>query len=41
MTIFLTADIHCGHANVIQYSGRPFADVEAMDMALIANWGML
>src|SRR5262245_33426533 len=38
MTIFLTADTHFGHSNVLQYSNRPFADAEAMDAALIGNW---
>ena len=32
---FITSDTHFGHANVIQYSGRPYASVEEMDEALI------
>lgn len=36
--IFFTADHHFGHANVIKYSKRPFADVQAMDTALIERW---
>lgn len=35
---FFTADLHFGHANVIQYAKRPFADVDEMNAALIANW---
>lgn len=35
---FFTADLHFGHANIIKYCKRPFADVAAMDRALIANW---
>jgi calcineurin-like phosphoesterase family protein len=36
--IYFTADLHLGHANVIRFCNRPFADVEEMDGALIANW---
>lgn len=36
--VFLTADLHFGHANIIKYESRPYADVEAMDKAIIANW---
>jgi calcineurin-like phosphoesterase family protein len=32
------ADTHFGHANILRYSKRPFADVEAHDLALIENW---
>lgn len=35
---FFTADLHFGHANVIKFCARPFADVQEMDAALIANW---
>jgi calcineurin-like phosphoesterase family protein len=38
MTIFLTADTHFGHAGVIEHVGRPFADVAAMDEALVSLW---
>lgn len=34
---FFVADEHYGHANVIGFNDRPFADVEEMDEALIAN----
>ncbi len=35
--LWLTADEHYGHANIIGYQDRPFANVQAMDKALIAN----
>ncbi len=36
--IWFTSDQHWGHANIIRFSERPFADVESMNEALIANW---
>jgi calcineurin-like phosphoesterase family protein len=38
--IFLIADLHLGHANIIRYCSRPFVheDVAVMDRVLIANW---
>lgn len=36
--IWFTSDPHFGHRNIIQYSGRPFANLQAHDAALIANW---
>jgi calcineurin-like phosphoesterase family protein len=38
--IFVIADLHCGHANIIRYCCRPFsyADVNEMDSVLIDNW---
>jgi calcineurin-like phosphoesterase family protein len=38
MTVWFTADLHLGHANIIGYSRRPFPDVEAMNEALVTNW---
>lgn len=38
MTTWFTADLHFGHANLINYSGRPFADAIAMNQALIERW---
>ena len=38
--IFLIADLHLGHANIIRYCSRPFliSDVQEMDHVLIKNW---
>ena len=38
MTRWFTADLHLGHANIIEYSSRPFGSVDAMNRALIARW---
>ena len=35
MTKWFTADWHLGHANIIEYCRRPFADVSVMDNAII------
>ena len=35
---YYIADPHFGHANVIRFSDRPFADVDEMNRCLIENW---
>jgi len=38
MATWFTADLHLGHSNIIGYCDRPFADIGAMNRALIDNW---
>lgn len=35
--IWITADLHLGHANVIQYCNRPFVDVAQMNEHLVSQ----
>jgi calcineurin-like phosphoesterase family protein len=41
MTIWLTSDQHYGHKNIIEYSGRPFRDVDHMTSELIERHNRL
>lgn len=36
--IWFTADNHIGHTRVIEYSNRPFRDVDHMNTEMIARW---
>lgn len=38
MTTWFSSDLHFGHANIIEYCGRPFSSVRAMDEWLISAW---
>lgn len=38
MKIFIIADTHFGHENVIRFCNRPFRSVDDMDKVLIKNW---
>lgn len=36
--VFVCADLHFGHANIIKYEDRPYKDKEDMNEGLIRNW---
>lgn len=36
--VFFTSDLHLGHAKILEYSKRPFSNVDEMNEALIDNW---
>lgn len=38
MKTWFTSDPHFGHANVITYCNRPYADVSEMNERLVKNW---
>ena len=38
MAIWFTADTHFNHENVIEYSARPYRDIEHMTEQLVTNW---
>lgn len=38
MTDFYTADLHFGHRNIIDYSGRPWETVEEMNDGIVDRW---
>ena len=38
MSRFVTADLHLGHRNVIEYTGRPFNHIAEMNADLIGRW---
>lgn len=37
---WFSSDLHFGHANVIAYTGRPFAGVGEMDSTLVRLWNL-
>lgn len=39
--IYFTSDTHYGHANVIKFCNRPFADVDEMERELIRRWNVV
>ena len=38
MANFYIADLHIGHANIIKFDKRPFADLNEMHNTLVENW---
>lgn len=38
MRTFIISDTHFGHANIIKYCSRPFADADQMDAEMISRW---
>lgn len=39
--VWFTSDPHLGHANIIKYCNRPYANVEEMNKQIILNWNNL
>ena len=39
--IYVTADLHLGHENIIKHCNRPFSSAEVMDAVLITNWNRM
>lgn len=38
MTLWFTADHHFGHANIVRFCRRPFANAAEMDEAMVERW---
>lgn len=36
--VFVCADLHFGHQNIIAYENRPFADTDEMNRQLVSRW---
>lgn len=35
---YYISDLHIGHANIVRFDNRPFADLNEMHRAIIDNW---
>lgn len=38
MTVFFSSDHHFGHANIIKYCNRPYADSDEMNRDMVLRW---
>lgn len=38
MSIWFTSDTHFNHANIIEYSDRPFRDLDDMTATIVSRW---
>jgi calcineurin-like phosphoesterase family protein len=38
MTVYLSADSHFSHTNILKFCNRPFANIDEMNSALVTNW---
>jgi len=36
--IFFTSDLHLGHKRILEYTNRPFENIDTMNTAIVDNW---
>jgi len=41
MKVFFTADCHFDHTNIIKYTGRPFKNIDHMNMEIVKRWNKI
>lgn len=41
MKIYVIADTHFSHSNIIKYCNRPFDDIEKMNKSIISKWNKI
>ena len=39
--IFFTSDTEFNHSNIIEYSNRPYNNVDEMNKSIISNWNSI